>query len=65
MHLGGGLASADREEAGVGRTLRGLKITAEQLPDYVERITRRFATDREPGESFAHWAHRAEEEALR
>ena len=65
VHLGGGLASADREEAGVDRTLRGLKITAEQLPDYVERITRRFATDREPGESFAHWAHRAEEEALR
>ncbi|NLH70520.1 MAG: nitrite/sulfite reductase [Brooklawnia sp.] len=65
VHLGGGLASADREEAGLGRTLRGLKITAEQMPDYVERITRRFATDREPGESFAHWAHRADEEALR
>ena len=65
VHLGGGLASADREEAGLGRTLRGLKITAEEMPDYVERVTRRFAAERTPGESFATWAHRADEEALR
>jgi sulfite reductase (ferredoxin) len=65
VHLGGGLASADREEAGLGRTLRGLKITADEMPESVERVTRRFAADREAGESFAHWAHRAEEDALR
>ncbi len=29
VHLGGGLASADREEAGLGRTVRGLKVTAD------------------------------------
>ena len=65
VHLGGGLASADREEAGLGRTLRGLKITADEMPEYVERVTRRFAADRDAGESVAHWAHRAEDEALR
>jgi sulfite reductase (ferredoxin) len=65
VHLGGGLESADREDAGLGRTVRGLKVTATDLPDYVERVTRAFVADREPGETFAAWAHRAEEEALR
>ncbi|MFV0406672.1 MAG: nitrite/sulfite reductase [Propioniciclava sp.] len=65
VHLGGGLASADRDTAGLGRTLRGLKITAEEMPDYVERVVRRFAADRTAGESFASWAQRADEEALR
>ena len=65
VHLGGGLASSDREEAGLGRTLRGLKITADEMPTYVERVTRRFAAERAEGESFATWAHRADEEALR
>ncbi|CCH78304.1 Sulfite reductase (ferredoxin) [Nostocoides japonicum T1-X7] len=64
VHLGGGLASTDREEAGLGRTVRGLKVTAEQLPDYVERVIRRYQADRVEGESFAAWAHRAEEGAL-
>ena len=65
VHLGGGLASADREEAGLGRTVRGLKVSATDLPDYVERVTRAFVAAREPGESFAQWAHRADEETLR
>jgi len=65
VHLGGGLASADRAEAGLGRTVRGLKVTATDLPDYVERVTRAFVAAREPGESFAQWAHRADEETLR
>ena len=30
-------ASADRDEAGLGRTVRGLKVTADDLPDLVER----------------------------
>ena len=64
MHLGGGLASDDREEAGLGRTVRGLKVTAANLADYVERLVRRFLADREGTETFAQWAHRAEEEAL-
>ena len=65
VHLGGGLASADRAEAGLGRTVRGLKVSATDLPDYVERVTRAFVAAREPGESFAQWAHRADEETLR
>ncbi|GAA5167018.1 nitrite/sulfite reductase [Ornithinimicrobium tianjinense] len=65
VHLGGGLASSDRdEEAGLGRTVRGLKVTAEELPDYVERVVRRYAADRGAGEAFAAWAHRADEEDL-
>ena len=65
VHLGGGLASLDRDDAGLGRTVRGLKVTADGLADYVERVVRRFAADREPDETFAAWAHRADEEALR
>jgi sulfite reductase (ferredoxin) len=65
VHLGGGLASDSREEPGLGRTVRGLKVTAAALPDYVERLVRRYESDRADGETFAGWAHRAEEEALR
>ena len=68
VHLGGGLASADREEAGLGRTVRGLKVTADGVPEYVERVTRRYHADRvatsDGPEPFAVWAHRADEEAL-
>ncbi len=69
VHLGGGLASTDREEAGLGRTVRGLKVTADGVPAYVERVVRRYVEERtesdEGAESFAAWAHRADEEALR
>lgn len=64
VHLGGGLASNTREEAGLGRTVRGLKVTAENLPDYVEKIVRRYLATKDPHETFAHWAHRADEETL-
>ncbi len=65
VHLGGGLASADREDAGLGRTVRGLKVTAVDLPEYVERVTRSFVAGRQAEESFADWAHRVDEEVLR
>ena len=65
VHLGGGLVSDNREEAGLGRTVRGLKVTADDLSAYVERLVRRFLADRATDETFATWAHRAEEEALR
>ncbi len=65
VHLGGGLASADRDEAGLGRTVRGLKVTADGIADYVERLLRRYDRDRIGDETFAQWAHRADEEALR
>ncbi|PRY13081.1 nitrite/sulfite reductase [Kineococcus rhizosphaerae] len=65
VHLGGGLASQDREEPGLGRTVRGLKVTADGVGEYVERVVRRWAADREGDETFAQWAHRADESALR
>ena len=64
VHLGGGLATINRDEAGLGRTVRGLKVTSAGLADYVERIVRRFVADRGADETFAQWAHRADEEAL-
>lgn len=64
VHLGGGLASDTREEAGLGRTVRGLKVTATQIPEYVERVVRQFEKTRDGEESFAQWAHRVEEEEL-
>ena len=60
VHLGGALGL----DAGWGRKVRGLKVTSDELPDYVERVVRRFVADREPGERFATWAVRADEEAL-
>ena len=61
VHLGGALNGGDASASGFGRKVRGLKTTAEQLPDYVERVLRRFAADRGPGETFAEWASRASE----
>jgi sulfite reductase (ferredoxin) len=61
VHLGGGLGL----DAGFGRKLRGHKVVAAELGDYVERVVRRFADGREPGERFAQWAARASEEDLR
>ncbi|WP_121709634.1 sulfite reductase SirA [Streptomyces sp. E5N91] len=60
VHLGGALGL----EAGFGRKVRGLKVTAQELPDYVERVLKRFQAEREDGERFAAWAARASEEAL-
>jgi sulfite reductase (ferredoxin) len=61
VHLGGGVGL----DAGFGRKLRGHKVTADDLPDYVERVVRHYLDDREDGERFATWAVRAGEEALR
>ncbi|MFI9030705.1 nitrite/sulfite reductase [Streptomyces sp. NPDC053560] len=61
VHLGGALAL----EAGFGRKVRGLKVTADELPDYVERVLRNFEAERTEGERFAQWAARAEEGALK
>lgn len=65
VHLGGGLAAAGHPDAGLGRTVRGLKVAADDLPGYVERVVRRFATTKDADETFAAWAHRVDEEALR
>ncbi|UNK71064.1 nitrite/sulfite reductase [Microbacterium sp. H1-D42] len=64
VHLGGGLATDGNPEAGLGRTVRGLKVPADGIADYAERVLRRYLDDRDADETFAHWAHRADEEAL-
>jgi sulfite reductase (ferredoxin) len=60
VHLGGTLGL----DAGFGRKVRGLKTTEAELPVYVERVVRNFAGNREPGERFATWALRADEDLL-
>ena len=42
VHLGGGLGL----DAGFGRKLRGHKVTAAELPDYVERLARHYVAAR-------------------
>ena len=64
VHLGGHLGS-DLDDAGsFGRKVRGLKVTAAELPSYVERVLRGFEADRAEGESFAEWTVRAGEDQL-
>jgi sulfite reductase (ferredoxin) len=64
IHLGGSLNGGDATGSGFGRKVRGLKTTAEGLPDYVERVLRRFAADRQEGETFSQWTLRATDEEL-
>jgi sulfite reductase (ferredoxin) len=64
IHLGGSLGGGDGSASGFGRKVRGLKTTAEELPDYVERVLSRFAASKQPGETFAEWTGRASEEEL-
>jgi sulfite reductase (ferredoxin) len=60
VHLGGGLGL----DAGFGRKLRGHKVTADELPDYVERLARAYAEGRQSSERFAQWVARADEAVL-
>ncbi|MFB7556449.1 nitrite/sulfite reductase [Streptomyces brevispora] len=60
VHLGGALGL----EAGFGRKVRGLKVTSDELPDYVERVLGNFQKEREEDERFATWAARAGAESL-
>ena len=60
VHLGGGLGL----DAGFGRKLRGHKVTADELPDYVERVARAYLAGRRDDERFAQWVARADEAVL-
>ncbi len=60
VHLGGSLGA----DPAFGRKIRGLKVTAEALPDYVERLLRGYTKDRADGEEFATWVRRADESLL-
>ncbi|MHC6176880.1 nitrite/sulfite reductase [Glutamicibacter sp. X7] len=64
VHLGGTLAGSEDGEASLGRTVRGLKVEADKIPDYVERVVHRYGESAQEGESFAAWAHRVDEEEL-
>jgi len=61
VQLGGGLNA----DLGLGRKLRAQKIGGDEVGEYVERLVRNFAKYREPGERFAQWVKRADEEDLR
>jgi sulfite reductase (ferredoxin) len=45
--------------------VRGLKVAASDLPDYIERVVRRYTAERTGSETFSTWAAAADEEALR
>jgi sulfite reductase (ferredoxin) len=60
VHLGGVMG----ENAEFGRKFRGLKVTADEAPDYAERVLRGYLARRTEGESFALYVQRAEEEWL-
>ena len=58
IHLGGAL-SGQHGDGSFGKKVRGLKTTAAALPDYIERVVRRYDDQRTPGETFAQWVGRA------
>lgn len=61
VHLGGRIGQA----ANFGRTVKGLRLPAEDLPDYVVRVTSNFTAERVGDESFSEWAQRADEGSLK
>jgi sulfite reductase (ferredoxin) len=60
VHLGGQMGT----EAAFGRKFRGLKVTAEEAPDYAERVLQGYLQRRTDGESFAAYVNRADEDWL-
>jgi sulfite reductase (ferredoxin) len=60
VQLGGGLSA----DIGFGRKVRGLKVAADDLPDYLERILARYTETRTGGESFASWVSHVTEPEL-
>ena len=60
VHLGGQMGA----EAGFGRKFRGLKVPADEAPDYAERVLRGYLERRDEGETFAAYVARAEESWL-
>ena len=60
VHLGGHLGV----EATFGRKFRGHKVTKAETADYCERVLRGFLERRTPGESFAAYVARADEDWL-
>jgi sulfite reductase (ferredoxin) len=66
VHLGGSLTMAAGQNPNFGRKLRGLKTTADELPEYAARLTHRYLAGRKDAtEPFAEWVLRVDEEELR
>jgi len=63
VHLGGRLGRG--EDNDFGRKIRGHKVKADGMPEYVERVTRNYLDTREADEPFADWAFRVDEELIR
>ncbi|MFI7029010.1 nitrite/sulfite reductase [Microbispora rosea] len=61
VHLGGSMGL----NPSFGRKVRGLKATAEELPDYIERVVLNFQKQKNEGETFAEWVQRADEADLK
>lgn len=61
VHLGGALGLGEEH---FGRKLRGHKVIADEVGDYVTRVVSNFQANRNPGEQFRDWALRADEELL-
>ena len=60
VHLGGQMGT----DAEFGRKFRGLKVTADEAPDYIERLLRGYLQRREGDEAFASYVSRADESWL-
>ena len=63
VHLGGRLGRGDDND--FGRKIRGHKVTANGMPEYVERVTSNYLATREAEETFADWAFRVDEELIK
>ncbi len=61
VHLGG----ATGLRANFGRKLRAHKVTSAGLDDYITTVVTNYLADRNDGEAFDEWVHRADEELLR
>ena len=60
VHLGGSM----NLNANFGRKLRGHKVLADEIGDYVTRVVTHFRDQRTPEETFQEWVQRAAEEDL-
>jgi sulfite reductase (ferredoxin) len=65
VHLGGHLGGDGSEGHAFGKKVRGLKVPATELADYVEALLRRYLRTRLEAEPFHLWAARSEQQPER
>jgi sulfite reductase (ferredoxin) len=61
VHLGG----ATGLKANFGRKLRAHKVASADLDDYITSVVTNYLADRNDGELFSDWVHRADEDLVR